>query len=29
MYFWYFLYAYVILTLLLTIRAYCRKREKE
>lgn len=29
MYYWYFIYGYVILTLLLTIRAYCRKKEQE
>lgn len=29
MYYWYFIYGYIILTLLLTIRAYCRKKEQE
>jgi hypothetical protein len=29
MYYWYFIYGYIILTLLLTIRAYYRKKNQE
>jgi hypothetical protein len=29
MYYWYFIYGYIILALLLTIRAYCRKKDQE
>ena len=29
MYYWYFIYGYIFLALLLTIRAYCRKKNKE